>query len=85
MTQKQVRRSKKELAHEANMRASITRRRHKAKSKALTTVFTDFDAIFENCGLPDARDLATTIDALIRAYREGGRPTDAHARAPAAA
>jgi hypothetical protein len=78
MTQKQVRRSKKELAHEANMRASITRRLHKAKSKTLTTLFSDFDVILRNCGLPDAQDLATTIDDLIRAYREGRGATDAH-------
>jgi hypothetical protein len=80
MTQKQVRRSKKELAHEANRLASLTRRRQKVASKTRTTVFTDFDVILENCGLPDAADLATAIDALIRGYREGRGTTDDHDR-----
>lgn len=78
MKQKQIKRSRKELAHEANMQASLTRKKQKAASKQRTTLFTDFEVILENCGLPDAANLATTIDALICACREGRGPTNDH-------
>ncbi len=80
MKQKQVRRSKNELAYEANRLESLTRKNHKAASKIRTTLFTDFDVILEACGLPEAADLATTIDALIRERREGSGATDDHDR-----
>lgn len=78
MTQKQVRRSKKELAHERSELALITRRKHKKETKKRTTQLRDFDEIFDKHGLPDAPDLTAFIDALISENREGRGPPEDH-------
>lgn len=77
MKLKQVRRSKKELAHERNAVSSLLHKHYKAKSKTLTTQFRDVDLLFKEYGLPDAEQLLASIDALIAEYREGrGRVED---------